>query len=338
MAKEKSAPTIKDVANLAGVSVGTVSKVINGKAVGDIYEKKVKDAIKSLDYKVNSYAQGLKASKTFTVAVIIPNTYHSFFGSVAHYLNISLTRRHYKMLMYCTDQNADLEQECVDLALQNKVDGIIGLTYNPNLRVSENIPFISIDRIVSPQVPCVACDNYAGGQLAAEKLYELGCKKVLYLRMGSDLQNEPNKRKAGFENGCALKGLDYEIKMLSDEMGDSADDFVPFLKKHIKDGKPDFDGIFCSTDSLLHIIKGKIEKMGIRVPEDIQMIGFDGVKMHGFLEYTCSTIVQPIEEMAEMCVDLLLSESMKTRPPLVCLPVRFAEGGTTKASGQSPES
>ncbi len=330
MNKEKSTPTIKDVANLAGVSVGTVSKVINGKSVGDIYEKKVKAAIKSLDYKVNSYAQGLKASKTYTVVVIIPNTYHSFYASVAHYLNVALTKRHYKMLMYCTDQNTDLEQEFVDLALQNKVDGIIGLTYNPNLKVSDNIPFISIDRIISPQIPCVACDNFAGGQLAAEKLYELGCRKVLYLRIGSDLNNEPNKRKAGFENGCALKGLDYEIKMLSDEEGASISDFVPFLKEHIKDGKPDFDGIFCSTDSLLHSIKGLIEKMGIRVPEDIQMIGFDGVRVHGFLEYTCSTIVQPVEDMAEMCVDLLLSENMTVKPPLVCLPVKFAEGGTTK--------
>ena len=331
MAKEKTAPTIKDVANLAGVSVGTVSKVINGKSVGDSYEKKVKAAIKTLNYKVNSYAQGLKASKTYTAVVIIPNTYHSFFGSVAHYLNVSLTKRGYKMLMYCTEQNSDLEQEFVDLALQNKVDGIIGLTYNPDLKISDNVPFISIDRIISPTIPCVACDNYAGGQLAAEKLFELGCKKVLYLRMGSDLNNEPNKRKAGFENGCALKGLDYEIKMLSDEMGDSIYDFVPFIKEHIKNEKPDFDGIFCSTDSLLHVIKGEIEKMGLHVPEDIQMIGFDGVKEHGFLEYTCSTIVQPVEEMAEMCVELLVSENMKSKPPLVCLPVRFAEGGTTRS-------
>ena len=80
MGKENSKPTIIDVANLAGVSVGTVSKVINGKSVGESYEKKVKIAIKALNYKVNSYAQGLKASKTYTVVVIIPNTYHSFFG------------------------------------------------------------------------------------------------------------------------------------------------------------------------------------------------------------------------------------------------------------------
>lgn len=330
MGKENSKPTIIDVANLAGVSVGTVSKVINGKSVGESYEKKVKIAIKALNYKVNSYAQGLKASKTYTVVVIIPNTYHSFFGDVAHHLNVALTKRNYKMIMFCTEQNPDLEQDYIDLALQNKVDGIIGLTYNPNLVISENVPFVSIDRTISPSIPCVACDNFAGGQLAAEKFAELGCKRVLYLRKGSDLNNEPNKRKAGFENGCALKGLDYEVKMLSDEMGDSVYDFVPFIKSHIKKGKPDFDGIFCSTDSLLHIIKGEIEKMGLRVPEDIQMIGFDGVREHGFLEYTCSTIVQPVEAIAEMCVDLLLSDNMKTKPPLVCLPVTFAEGGTTR--------
>ena len=82
------------------------------------------------------------------------------------------------------------------MAQQNKVDGIIGLTY-PNLFIEENTPFVSIDRSMGPTIPCVACDNFAGGQLAAEKLADLGCKNVAFLRIGSSLNNEPNKRKAG---------------------------------------------------------------------------------------------------------------------------------------------
>ena len=73
-----------------------------------------------------------------------------------------------------------------------------------------------------------------------------------------------------------------------------------------------------------------MKKLRIRVPEDVQVIGYDGVRMFGDGEYVCSTIVQPVREIAEMCVELLLQENMKTKPPLVCLPVSYAYGGTTR--------
>ncbi|MBQ9643719.1 MAG: LacI family DNA-binding transcriptional regulator [Lachnospiraceae bacterium] len=328
---------MKDVAEEAGVSLGTVSKVINGKPVGEEYVRKVNEAIRKLNYHVNSYAQGLKASRTYTVAVLMPNTYHPFYAMLTYWLNASLTRRGYRMLLCCTDSDPRQEQEYVYMAQQNKVDGIIGLTYNDQLQVSEDTPFVSIDRPFNPQIPCVASDNFAGGQMAAEKLADLGCRKVLFLRTGSSLNNEPNKRKAGFENGCIARGLSYEMKILSDgewlTEEDIEEQFRAFLASRIHDGKPDFDGIFCVTDSLAFIVRRMLEEMGLRVPEDVQLIGFDGTRWLAHMEssgYMCSTIVQPIESIAEMSVDLLLENSMSIKPPLVCLPVTFAEGGTTR--------
>ena len=87
MAKQNTAPTMKDVAKEAGVSLGTVSKVINGIPVGDEYRKKVEQAIKTLDYHINAYAKGLKNNRTYTVAVILPNLLNPFFSMVAHYIN-----------------------------------------------------------------------------------------------------------------------------------------------------------------------------------------------------------------------------------------------------------
>lgn len=88
---------------------------------------------------------------------------------------------------------------------QNKVDGIIGPIYNPNVIIEENTPFVAIDRSMGPNIPCVASDNFAGGQLAAEKLADLGCKKVAFLRIGSSLDNEPNKEKQDLKT-AALPG------------------------------------------------------------------------------------------------------------------------------------
>ncbi len=328
MRNKNSAPTMKDVALEAGVALGTVSKVINGLPVGESYRLRVEEAIRKLNYQVNSYAQGLKASKTYTVALLIPNTFNPFFGSLSFQINLSLLRRKYRMLLCCTDANLQAEQEYITMAQQNKVDGIIGLTYNPDLRVDENIPFISIDRSMGPHIPCIASDNFAGGQMAAETLADLGCKNVAFLRIGSSLNNEPNKRKAGFENGCLARNLSYSMKILQD--GEPIDEFEAFLMEHIHDGKLDFDGLFCVTDLIAYEVLGILKKLNIRVPEDVQVIGYDGVRMFGEGKYICSTIVQPVSAIAEMCVELLLQENMTTKPPLVCLPVSYAYGGTTR--------
>lgn len=318
---------MKDVAREAGVSLGTVSKVVNGLPVGEPYKSHVEEAIQKLNYQVNSYAQGLKASRTNTVALLIPNTRTPFFADLVYHINLTLLRRKYRMLLCCTDYDSGAEQEYITMAQQNKVDGIIGLTYNPHLVIEENTPFVAIDRSLGPGIPCVASDNFAGGQLAAEKLADFGCRNVAFLRIGSSLTNEPNKRKAGFENGCLSRNLSYTMKILQD--GDSLEEFRTFLSSHMHDGKLDFDGIFCVTDYIAYHVIRMLRSMNLKVPEDVQVIGFDGVRILGDEDYICSTIVQPTREIAEMCVELLLQENMSMKPPLVCLPVSYACGGTT---------
>lgn len=327
MKKTNSAPTMKDVAREAGVALGTVSKVVNGIPVGASYKQRVEDAIQKLNYQINSYAKGLKSNKTYTIALLIPNIQEPFFAALAHHINIALLKRGYRMLLCSTDFNSDLEQEYIILIQQNKVDGIIGLTYNPDLIVEKNTPFVSIDHSIGAYTPCVASDNFAGGQLAAEKLADLGCHNVAFLRIGSSLSSEPNKRKAGFENGCLLRNLNYTLKILED--GDSYEEFDHFLSNHMHDGKLSFDGIFCVTDRIAYYILKVLRKLNVRVPEDVQIIGFDGIKILNTPDYVCSTIVQPIPEIAEMCVELLLQENITTKPPLVYLPVKYVYGGTT---------
>lgn len=330
MKKINSAPTMKDVAREAGVSIGTVSNVVNGLPVKETYKRKVEDAIQKLDYHVNSYAQGLKAGKTDTIALLVPNLWDPFFSILTHHINRQLQERQCRMFLCTTDFNPELEQEYVTMLQNNKVDGIIGLTYNPHLAVPKNIPFVSIDRSMGPGIPCVTSDNFLGGQMAAEKLADLGCKNVAFLRIGSSLNNEPNKRKAGFENGCLSRNLNYEMLILDD--GEAFEKFDDFLATHIKQGRLSFDGIFCVTDKVAYYIVNTLRKMNIKVPDDVQVIGFDGIRHLGDLDYICSTIVQPVQEIARTCVNLLFQEFTK-HPSLICLPVSYAYGKTTREPG-----
>lgn len=329
MNKTNSAPTMKDVAREAGVALGTVSKVINGIPVGESYRVRVEEAIKKLNYRVNSYAKGLKSNRTFNVAVMVPNLISPFFSKLVNCINKSLAQRGYRMLLCATDYDPEQEQNYVIMAEQQKVDGIICLSYNPNLQVSEDVPLISIDRYFGAHIPCVASDNYGGGVLAAQTLVKNGCKNLAFMRVGSRLTNEPNKRKDGFINACENMDIPYTLKIIDDGTPYSA--FEEFLQEHLHDGKLDFDGIFCVTDTLAHQIIGSLHRMGLRVPEDVQVIGYDGIRHFGDLDYTCSTIVQPVEEMAEVCVDLVLDKKEDTKAPsLICLPVHYSFGGTTK--------
>ena len=181
--------TMSDVAREAGVALGTVSKVINGLPVGESYRLKVEAAVKKLNYQVNPSAKALKSNRTSTIALIIPNTITPFFALLTHHVNVALEKRGYKMMLCFTEYDRDREQEFVSMVVHNRVDGIIALTYNPTLKIPEGIPFVTIDRFFSVSVPCVASDNFGGGQLAAQKLAELGCRRVACLRTGSSLTN-----------------------------------------------------------------------------------------------------------------------------------------------------
>ena len=319
-------PTRKDVAQEAGVALGTVSKVINGLPVGESYKIKVEEAAQRLGYEVNEYARGLRAGKTYTVALILPGLDHPFFASLAQEVCTALARRDHRMLVYVTASNPEMEQRCINMVRQNKVDGIIGLTYN-TLELDEDVPFVSIDRCLSPDIPCVAADNYGGGRMAAEKLIELGCAHLAYIRTGSDKPSETDKRVDGFEMVCRSRQVPCEKLWLNEE--DMAE-FKRFFLEHMADGKLSIDGIFCSTDLLAWQIKRLLEELGLRVPEDVQIVGFDGIQKFGREGFFCSTIVQPVQRMAETAVDLLLSKDRSNIPSLVCLPVGYAPGGTTR--------
>lgn len=321
-----NAPTMKDVAREAGVSLGTVSKVINDIPVGEPYRKKVEAAAKKLGYQVNNYARGLKTNKTYCIALVMPSLRHPFFAMLTDELTSCLMRYGYRSLLMITNYDSTAEKHCFMLAQQNKIDGIIALSYSPNLEVDDSVPVVTIDRHFSAGIPCVSSDNYRGGELAAQKLMELGCKNLLFFRIGPDIYGEVEKRGPGFESACRMAKVPCRSLFLSDD--DTEAPFFQFLEDHIQDGKLEFDGIFCNSDGLAVRVCEFLRKQGIRIPEDVQIVGYDGIIDFATRRYICSTIVQPVAEMAETAVRFLLNGD--NAPANISLPVRFASGGTTR--------
>ena len=321
--------TMKDVAQRAGVGVGTVSRVIN--RVPGVKEStliKVNQAIKELNYIPDEYARGLKTKSSRTIALILPSVWYPFFSEFAYYVEKRLDKENYKLLLCNSNGNPTEEAKYIKMLKQNKIDAIIAITYSDiEQYIYSNIPFVSLDRYFDKKVSYVTSDNYEGGKLAARKLLEHGARSLAYVGSHSKYPNGTMLRRDGFRDYLENIGIDYKEIFLQEPVND----FIPYILEMLK-VHPKIDGIFCHTDSLLLKLRKILNQYGYRVPEDIQLIGFDGMNLSSDLPLGISTIAQPVEQLANGAVDLVLRKiadpSLKNEAKMY--PVRYVDGNTTK--------
>ena len=320
---------MKDVAQRAGVGVGTVSRVIN--RVPGVKEStliKVNQAIKELNYIPDEYARGLKTKSSRTIALILPSVWYPFFSEFAYYVEKRLGKENYKLLLCNSNDNTTEEAKYIKMLKQNKIDAIIAITYSDiEQYIYSNIPFVSLDRYFDKKVSYVTSDNYEGGKLAARKLLEHGARSLAYVGSHSKYPNGTMLRRDGFRDYLENIGIDYKEIFLQEPVNDFTPYILEMLKVH-----PKIDGIFCHTDSLLLKLRKILNQYGYRVPEDIQLIGFDGMNLSSDLPLGISTIAQPVEQLANGAVDLVLRKiadpSLKNEAKMY--PVRYVDGNTTK--------
>lgn len=323
-------PSIKDVAELAGVGVGTVSRVINNHpAVKSETREKVNAAIKQLNYIPNEVARNFKMQKSTMVALLLPSIWHPFFSELAYYIEDELDREGYKLMLCNSGGRPDKELYYLDMLTQNKVAGIIGITYNDiEDSVSTDIPIISIDRHFGKKITCVTSDNYTGGRIALKELVIAGAKKVAYLGITDSVYSEVILRKKGFIDEAASRGINYIVFEENFEVYDDDKYFENFFKL---EEHQDVDGIFANTDMLAAKYIDKAIKYGLQVPEDVKVIGYDGIQDNKLFRPILSTIRQPVEEMARMSVKLLLRkiEGELLEQEIYRIPVMYRRGETT---------
>ena len=325
--------TINDVAKLAGVSRGTVSNVINNIKVREKSYIAVKKAIEELGYVPNQYARALKTNRTNTIAFILPTIWNPFFSELTFYIEKEARKRGYKLLLCNSDDNSAIEMTYITMAKENKVDGIISITYSDIEKyLLSSIPVVSLERSLGNTIPFVASDNIKGGELAAEKLVEFNCKKITCIGRCAEKNKAVKNRAKGFKNYCEKNNISYDI-FFTDKSTEVKKEFSLWIKDYIKENfskEKKFDGIFTVTDRYAETIIDELKKYGLKVPQDIQVIGFDGSKSYRNEKRKISTIRQPVEELAEKAVEnldaIINSETVEKQ---IILPVSFIQGETT---------
>lgn len=327
--------TINDVAKLAGVSRGTVSNVINGVKVKPESKKKVDEAIARLGYIPNAYAKGLKSQKTNTVTLIIPSIWYPFFSKLTSEIEENLRRHGYKLLLCISHDDDQREIEYIEMAQQNKVDGILLVTYSdliPYLR-DRTIPMVAIERFFNRDIPFISTDNFRGGEMAARKLHELGCRKICFIGRSAEKNEVAGLRRQGFTAWCK----EHDIPFDEFYFKTSTDDFMKELDRLLHtlfETEIPYDGIFTAVDRYADYIVDTLHEIrpDLQIGQDLQLIGFDGIGSHPHEKPKISSIHQPVEELARRAVEMLIEQiEQKECDQFVLLDPDYRPARTTRA-------
>ncbi len=313
--------SITDVAKKAGVGVGTVSRVISGKGyVSDKTKAKVLKAVRELNYVPNELARNLTQRRSNTIAIIVPNISNLFYSMMVNEIEQRLRVLGYKMLLGNSFGEKTNEKNYLDLLDQNLVDGIITASslLTEERYASIKKPVVSLDSILSPDIPMVCSDHTEGGQIAARMLIQAGCKHVLQFRDSIDSQIKSRGKGArvrvenfpyvlrhiAFENVIKEAGIQYNEVLTNGAVGMVEQ---RRLAEETFSLYPNVDGIMATDIVALQYAHVSLAH-GRRIPEDLKVVAYDGTDLVKIFYPKLNAVVQPIPELAKKAVELLISQ------------------------------
>ena len=325
-------PTINDVATLAGVSKGTVSRVLNGGHwVSPDSHAAVTAAIKKTGYRVNPHARTLATSKTNTVAFLLTEPYHLLFEdpnfSVLMRAAAAALDQHDISLVLIMASNEDEQRRAVEFIGAGHVDGVLLVSSHANSR-----SFLqAINRIPVPTISCgvpigferrlgsVSADDKAGAEQAVQLLRRRGRTRIAHIAGPSDTPGGVD-RLAGYRDAL---GDDFTPELVA--TGDYGRASGARAMQELLERAPDLDAVFVANDRMAAAAMGVLREAGRRVPEDVAVVGFDDAPIAAELDPPLTTMRQPFERISREMVRMLLEQIDGEPPATVTVPTQLIE-------------
>lgn len=297
--------TINDIARYAGVSKSTVSRVLNGdRRVSQLARVKVNDAVAALDYRPNAAARSLVLKKYNTFSLIVQDIRNPYYAYASWYAERFFHNLGYGLVIHNADNNPDLEREILETIQYRGVDGALSIGGNRNIthvirfHSRVKLPLVLIDReLPGYDLPTVNLDNRMGGQLATNHLFELGHQAIAFAT--SEFTLAEMRRGEGYLEAHRRRGYSppgaYMI-VQSEEIW--SEGRCPQLAQLMRsDNAP--TAIFASNDlKAIHVMR-VLRELGVRVPEDVSVVGYDDVALVSVAVPALTTIHQPFDRMVE---------------------------------------
>ncbi|ARM92513.1 LacI family transcriptional regulator protein (plasmid) [Rhizobium sp. CIAT894] len=328
-------PTVKDVAEYAGVSVGTVSRVLSGEAaVKPMLREKVNDAISALGYRPNVTARALRTSKTDVIGLIVPDITNPFFAQLAASVERAALERGHSLMLASSHDDREAEQSHVLAFLDRSVRGIIVVASSdsPGLHLEAAVPVISLDRRFGA-FPLVSTNHAQAAALMADHLYELGHRHIAYIAGPPDTE-AGRMRRQGFVGRIDRFGKTGEPVELEIAYGkfdyESGERIARDLLSRPPQDRP--TAIAAASDQQAIGALRAARDLKIDVPRKLSVTGFDDISLANLVVPRLTTICQPADMLARRAVGLLLEEPSGRRDEMVdgSLVVRGSTGPCPK--------
>lgn len=309
------AATLNDIAESTGVSVSTVSRVLNKKAakyrISPETEALILRVAKELKYRPNQLARGLRLKKTNTIGLIAPDVSNPFFAYVIKRVQKVAHELGYSLVVCNTDETVELEREHVNLLYRKRVDGIIAMPVGQEYdhfeeMLDKGIPMVLLDRCFDEiAVNSVVVDNFSGSYEAVKHLIEAGHRRIAFVQ-GLPGTYTNTERLRGYRQALA----DHDIRI--DETLIVGGDFRQengFIETKLLMNREDRPtAIFATSDLITLGALQTISEEGLSVPEDVSLLTFDDFDFAPFLRCPLTAVRQPKETMGEMAVKLLVDD------------------------------
>jgi len=301
--------TIKDIAREAQVSYATVSRALNNKyGVNPDTRSRILRIAGELNYSPNAIARGLVSSRSFTLGLILPDLTNPYFPAVAAGIESCAQEKGYSVFLCNTNWDRRRETNYIRLLSERRVDGIIIAPAGTSIdeEVSDLLPMVFVSNAPkeSPR-SSVVIDNIRGGYLAAKHLIECGYVSIGFIGV-SEHEMVDNDRLEGYRRAFRRYGKEIDPRYI--RFGDFRQQTgYNLISEMIRTGEYP-DAIFAENDVLAIGILHGIKDSGLRVPEDIALIGFDDIAFSAYQEIQLSTINQPKEEMGRTAAEILIEQ------------------------------
>ncbi len=324
--------TLKDVARESGLAIGTVSRVLNNRGyISESTRKRVYEVMERLHYQPNEVARSLIRQSSNILGVIVPHIRHPYFAELISNLESAAAKQKLKIMLYNTQDKPEKFSEYLDLCASNRVAGIIlcSGTISAQSFISSHIPVVTIERYLENGTASVECDNVQGGRLAARELIDCGCRKLLHISGVLEVKMPADDRCAGFVEACDYAGVKHVVVSTNEREYNNME-YRDFLRSTLTQ-HPDVDGIFASSDLIAAQILQVCAQLGIAVPQQLKLVGYDDVNISRLTTPTITTVHQPVREMARAAITLVQNaidgELVANR---TVLPVSLIQRGSTR--------
>jgi LacI family transcriptional regulator len=333
--------TMKDIAEELGISVGTVSKVLRDHPdISSETRERVRKRMRELNYRPNLTARALVTGRTYTVGLVVPDLVHPFFGEIAGGLSKLLRKKGYSLIISSSDEDFELETRAVDQLLARRVDALLVAPARRDWGwlqdfEQQKTPLILIDRRPdNAKVNFVGVNDEDIGYIATEHLISMGCRRIAHI--GGPAISTGIGRHRGFRKALESKDLPYiPAFVISREHGDEASDATGYaVMKEMLASRDLPDGVFCYNDpTAMGAMQAAIEK-GMRIPQDLAIIGAGNVRYSKFLRVPLSTIDQHSgqigEDAAKLTIKLIESKTAVKPKTILLTPQLVARESTAR--------